>query len=205
MLRNVTVGNGVNIAKDSIITSGTGSGKTEAFLLPLIASLCKEAANWPENVAAGNEWWENNNITHNSWKYQREGENRPAAVRAMILYPMNALVEDQLSRLRRALDSDSVRTLLSEQLKGNKIYFGRYNSAAPNTKEVICREQGEGEPNAQYNIHQQQIEHNLEELQQYMESIQKNQQKIEAHIQAENIIDRDKKDELKSIFPRNAS
>ena len=30
---------------------------------------------------------------------------RPKAVRALILYPMNALVEDQLVRLRKALDS----------------------------------------------------------------------------------------------------
>lgn len=35
-----------------------------------------------------------------------EAKQRPKAVRAIILYPMNALVEDQLVRMRRALDSD---------------------------------------------------------------------------------------------------
>lgn len=39
------------------------------------------------------------------------GETRTAAMRAIILYPMNALVEDQLSRLRKALDSDVIRDL----------------------------------------------------------------------------------------------
>ena len=56
---------------------------------------------------------------------------RPAAVRALILYPMNALVEDQLARLRAALDGDPARQWLSARRAGNRFYFGRYTSRTP--------------------------------------------------------------------------
>lgn len=134
--------------KDCIITSGTGSGKTESFLLPLLADLIKEATTWaPANYTIMN-WWNQqrvgvNNLfdtTHPSrsgilplnpaWS-QRNGENRPAAIRALVLYPMNALVEDQMSRLRDALDNDDVQDVLSNELNGNKIFLGRYNSNTP--------------------------------------------------------------------------
>ena len=60
-----------------------------------------------------------------------EGESRAPAVRALILYPMNALVEDQISRLRAALDSDKARSALDKHLAGNRIRFGRYNGLTP--------------------------------------------------------------------------
>jgi hypothetical protein len=62
---------------------------------------------------------------------QRSHENRDAAVRALILYPMNALVEDQLTRLRRALDSEEARQWFQDNRNGNRIYFGRYNGVTP--------------------------------------------------------------------------
>src|SRR5262249_44628775 len=49
----------------------------------------------------------------------------------LILYPMNALVEDQLTRLRRALDSPIARAWFDEHRPGNRIYFGRYNGSTP--------------------------------------------------------------------------
>ena len=52
-------------------------------------------------------------------------------MRALIVYPMNALVEDQLSRLRRALDSPEARSWLADNRDRNRIYFGRYNSSTP--------------------------------------------------------------------------
>ena len=122
-----------------IITSGTGSGKTEAFLLPLFAQLVKEMNHWhkPKPQQKLN-WWHNNStkIADNNGvllpKYQqRNHETRPAAVRALILYPMNALVEDQMTRLRIALDSDEARRFFEEKANGNRLYFGRYNSATP--------------------------------------------------------------------------
>lgn len=62
-----------------MITAGTGAGKTESFLLPLLNHL---------------------------WARPRSGPG----VRAIILYPMNALVNDQLDRLDRWLrGQDRVR------------------------------------------------------------------------------------------------
>jgi DEAD/DEAH box helicase domain-containing protein len=46
---------------------------------------------------------------------------------------MNALVEDQLARLRLALDSPDVRGLMDERLERNRLFFGRYTSEAPVT------------------------------------------------------------------------
>jgi hypothetical protein len=65
---------------------------------------------------------------------QRAHENasvRPAAVRALVLYPLNALVEDQLIRLREALDSTVARMWLDSHRHGNRFYFGRYTGRTP--------------------------------------------------------------------------
>jgi len=124
MLKTAFVGVGGN--HNAIITSGTGSGKTESFMLPLLASLLKKAKTW------GTPNYQTNWMNHNPYDqpYQRQGEqgNR-AAIRALVMYPMNALVADQLSRLREALDSDKVRKLLDSDFEGNRIFFGQYNSA----------------------------------------------------------------------------
>lgn len=138
----------------AVVTAGTGSGKTESFLLPLFAYLAKESGNW---VAPGpasprlNDWWRNDgwqqdckDNKHSCRTPQREHEKRDAAVRALILYPMNALVEDQLTRLRRALDSEAARQWFETHRSGNKIYFGRYNGTTP----VPGHEYGaDGKPN----------------------------------------------------------
>jgi Lhr-like helicase len=117
--------------RDGIVMSGTGSGKTESFLLPLIAQLLKESAsaswmNSPRPLAP--TWW---NQAGGHYVPQRQGETRPAAIRALILYPMNALVEDQLARLRKLLDSEGSRGWLDRHRNGNRFYFGRYTSATP--------------------------------------------------------------------------
>ncbi len=75
---------------------------------------------------------------------QRGHEGRPAAVRALILYPMNALVEDQLTRLRKALDAQEVRGWFGSQRPGNRIYFGRYNSATPVPGHELRRPNAQG-------------------------------------------------------------
>ena len=82
------IANGRNV----VVASGTSSGKTEAFLLPIYSHLLRE---------------------------HREGRpNR--GVRALLLYPMNALVNDQLRRLR------NIAKIIESQMPETKITFGRY-------------------------------------------------------------------------------
>lgn len=83
-----------------VVTTGTGSGKTESFLLPVLARLAEEALERPTHF-----------------------QNR--AVRALLLYPMNALVNDQLGRLRNLFDSAAVRKAFKEA-GGRPAKFGRY-------------------------------------------------------------------------------
>ena len=124
-----------------VVTAGTGSGKTEAFLFPLFAQIVKELHSWEapgEPDPRVDDWWKNETWQSNCgssgeipWIAQRGHENRPSAVRGLIIYPMNALVEDQLTRLRKALDSESAREWLTRNANGNRIYLGRYNSKTP--------------------------------------------------------------------------
>ena len=58
------------------------------------------------------------------------GPDRPKAVRALILYPLNALVEDQMSRLRRSLDGPTARAWLAANRR-DRFTFGRYNGRTP--------------------------------------------------------------------------
>lgn len=62
--------------RNVIVATGTGSGKTEAFLLPILNHLLREKEN---------------------------GTLSEPGVRALLLYPMNALANDQMKRLRGVL------------------------------------------------------------------------------------------------------
>lgn len=66
-----TIGKG----HSAIITTGTGSGKTESFLYPILNDLL----------------------------FDVEKGNKEVGVRAIFLYPMNALVNDQIDRIRKIL------------------------------------------------------------------------------------------------------
>ena len=119
---------GVATGTPGIVTSGTGSGKTESFLLPILAQIAKEASSWPKSgVAPSWEPWWRQVGTQPSFMRDAPFEQpaRPKAVRALLLYPMNALVEDQLVRMRKALDSDEALAAMNKHLGGNRIYFGR--------------------------------------------------------------------------------
>lgn len=106
--------------KNPIVTSGTGSGKTESFLLPLIASLLNESLAWAP-PKPHNKWWEGASRDQ-QWKPFRSN-SRHAAMRSILLYPTNALVEDQISRLRRILGGLQLNPGPFQPL-----YFGRYTS-----------------------------------------------------------------------------
>jgi ATP-dependent helicase YprA (DUF1998 family) len=85
-----------------VVTTGTGSGKTESFLLPILANLAVEAADRPESFAS-------------------------PALRAILLYPMNALVNDQLGRLRLLFGDAAVATTFTSWA-GRPARFARYTS-----------------------------------------------------------------------------
>ena len=116
--------------KNTVITSGTGSGKTESFMLPLLASLFSEMSSWPEQHYDP-RWYQcgDNDQYNQATQRANESNDRPAGIRALIMYPMNALVEDQIARLRKALDGDKVREFLDNHHGHNRIFFGQYNSS----------------------------------------------------------------------------
>ncbi len=130
-----------SLDENVVITSGTGSGKTEAFLLPLLAKIVREAKSdsdpWPEvnnSVAESDNWWNREPKKFGCPRIDRSklnGESRRVGMRGLILYPMNALVEDQMRRLRLALDSEQARAWREDHLGNNRIYFGQYNGSTP--------------------------------------------------------------------------
>lgn len=123
--------------RDAVILTGTGSGKTESIYLPVLAALVKESANWPVLPLPGQtDWWNMpppRGRTYHPRVSQRtyESGGRLPAVRALVLYPLNALAEDQIARLRSALDSDGIRAWLAANRTGNRFWFGRYTGWTP--------------------------------------------------------------------------
>lgn len=83
----------VSGGRNLVIATGTGSGKTEAFLIPILDHLFRE----------------------------REAGSLGPGVRALLLYPMNALANDQIKRLRQVLS------------KAPEFTFGRYIGQTPHT------------------------------------------------------------------------
>lgn len=111
--------NKVKDEKNIIVSTGTGSGKTESFLIPIVNNLLEEK--------------------------ERFGQ-LTAGVRALIIYPMNALVKDQIDRLETLLkDSDITfghftgQTEDSEEEAQRK--YRESNGYEPPQNEIISREE----------------------------------------------------------------
>ena len=99
----------IHDGKTTLVATGTGSGKTEAFLYPII-SRCLELAD----------------------------ANAPPGIVAVLVYPMNALAEDQLDRLRGLL-------------AGRGIPFGMYVGKTPEEDAGVRGERmPRGSSNADY-------------------------------------------------------
>lgn len=96
--------------KDLFVSTGTGSGKTECFMWPLLAKMCVEAK-----------------TQSNTWS------NR--GVRTIVMYPMNALVSDQISRLRRLIGDPEEKFLYSFRSTVGSLarrpQFGMYTGRTP--------------------------------------------------------------------------
>lgn len=92
---------------DIIVSTGTGSGKTECFLWPIVGHL------------------------HQYARRNRDNPKPHRGIKALILYPMNALVADQLKRLRQILGGEELATELAQSalFQGNQerpFQFGQY-------------------------------------------------------------------------------
>lgn len=92
----------INQKHNLVVTTGTGSGKTECFILPIINHLLRE----------------------------KEQDTLTSGVRAILIYPMNALANDQMKRLRQILKNYP------------DITFGVYNSSTQETEEKGIAEYG---------------------------------------------------------------
>lgn len=90
--------------KDLIVATGTGSGKTEIFLYSILGQLAEEGA--------------------------RKRTAQVRGMRTIILYPMNALVSDQLARLRKFIGGPESAKILKNAF-GRTVQFGMYTSRAP--------------------------------------------------------------------------
>ncbi len=93
--------------RDLFVSTGTGSGKTECFLWPIIAKCFSEAIRKPESF-------------------------RKNAVRTIIIYPMNALVSDQLARFRGIIGNEKFLEIFTKDTHATRIpHFGMYTGRTP--------------------------------------------------------------------------
>lgn len=94
---------------DLFVATGTGSGKTECFMWPLVSKIVREQMASPS-----------------TWEIR--------GVRAIMLYPMNALVSDQLGRLRKMIGNgeNGFHSLIDELAPGSRVpQFGMYTGRTP--------------------------------------------------------------------------
>ena len=93
--------------KDLFVSTGTGSGKTECFIWPILSKCIDEAV-------------------------QKEKSFKQNAVRTLIIYPMNALVSDQLGRFREIIGSKKFKEHFVNQSQATRIpHLGMYTGRTP--------------------------------------------------------------------------
>ena len=93
--------------QDLFVATGTGSGKTECFMWPMVTKLVNEAK-----------------TSKMTWNKR--------GVRAMMLYPMNALVSDQIGRLRKMIGTDDFyQMFVSYTSSERRPQFGMYTGRTP--------------------------------------------------------------------------
>jgi DEAD/DEAH box helicase domain-containing protein len=134
--------------KAVVITSGTGSGKTECYLLPVFSYLAEESLRWGIPNPLPNQWdWWNGSGQQRIIQRDHETNTRPKAVRALFLYPLNALIEDQLTRIRRGCDNLAATKWRQKFRNGNRFWFGRYVGATPVSGPLTVIKDGKVKPN----------------------------------------------------------
>ncbi|MDW8191117.1 MAG: DEAD/DEAH box helicase, partial [Pseudobdellovibrionaceae bacterium] len=94
--------------KPTVISTGTGSGKSESFMLPIIHDLFK---------------LEQERIKNASSLGSSTSSQQPIETQALIIYPMNALVEDQLFRWLKYTAGTGLRVT---------VYTGEWNQLVRN-------------------------------------------------------------------------
>ena len=106
--------------RNIIVATGTGSGKTECFLLPILNELMRE----------------------------KEAGTLTDGVRALLLYPMNALANDQIARLRDILKDYPYITFgrytgetEEEQKKAEELFYKTNPDVELIPNELISRQQ----------------------------------------------------------------
>src|SRR6266508_104764 len=91
-----------------LVSTGTGSGKTESFLYPIVDDLLRQR---DQGIRSG--------------------------LTAILVYPMNALANDQLDRLR-------------EMLGGTGITFGQWVGTTPDKESGVTLDRFDGSGRAAY-------------------------------------------------------
>ena len=104
--------------RNVVVSTGTGSGKTESFLYPILNYLLQ----------------------------QKEHNKLDPGVRALLIYPMNALANDQVKRLRSLLENSNITFGVytgqtKERYDAAIADYRKLNNREPLKNELISREQ----------------------------------------------------------------
>ena len=125
------------LGKDVVVSTGTGSGKTECFLWPLLGHL---------------------------WRARYRGSGKKRGVKALVLYPMNALATDQMKRIRlmfgnpvlaemlaKGGDLDSIERFFQFMLYTGRTYsHGPHHTKSEKNNPILSKKNLKGGENDRY-------------------------------------------------------